>query len=199
MSNEGKKLLMILGGFAGIAVIVVLTAFAMKLIFSSSETQKMPTVDPVVAPQPAPVVQVAPTAQVTSVKPHYVSSSSPKRQCREVAHTVYVAQKSSAPGAGAVLGGVTGGLLGSQVGGGNGRIVTSAAGAAIGALAGNSVQNSMNSAQPHTVYSTVCSTNNVKSSVQKGYEVTYTYEGKQGVVIMDNPPMIGSALPLPLS
>ena len=203
MSHEGKKTLFILGGVAGIAIIVILTTLAMKFILQSPLTQapaEKPVVEKIVVEkaveQPQPP---APTAQVIDVKPHYVSASIPKQRCRDVRRVAYESQESHTPGAGAVVGGVAGGLLGSQVGGGNGRLVTTAAGAAIGALTGNSVQNSMNAPQSHIVHSTVCSTHYVKTSIKKGYEVTYTYSGKQGVIIMDNPPMIGSVLPFPNS
>lgn len=201
MSAESKKILVWLGGFAGLAVIVILTTLAMKLILNPSTTPNTPAVaaQPAeVAPAPA-ATPVAPTAQVISVKPHYVSVSIPKESCHETQHVVYVEQQSQAPGAGAVIGGVTGGLLGSTVGGGNGRIVTSAAGAVIGAFTGNSMQNSMNTPEAHTIYGTRCKTYYSQSSKQKGYEVTYIYNGTQGVVIMDNAPMIGSALPIPLN
>ncbi|TAK74015.1 MAG: glycine zipper 2TM domain-containing protein [Gammaproteobacteria bacterium] len=198
MNNEGKKILMLLGGAAGIAIIVVLTTWALQAILQRpAVVPPSPPIEKPVVEQP--VVPVTPTAQVINVKPHYTSTSIPKRQCHEAEHVVYVSQETHSPGAGAVIGGVAGGLLGSQVGGGTGRIVTSAAGAAIGALTGNSMQNSMNAPQPHAVHSVACSTHYVKTSVQNGYEVTYTYDGKQGVVIMNNPPMVGSVLPLPLN
>lgn len=198
MSAESKKMLVWLGGIAGLAVIVVLTTFAMKLILNPNSAASAPSTQAVVTPvaeTPAP----APTAQVISVKPHYVSVSVPKESCHETQHVVYTQSESQAPGAGAVIGGVTGGLLGSTVGGGNGRLVTSAAGAVIGAFTGNSMQSSMNSPEAHTIYGTRCKTHYVSSSKQKGYEVTYTYNGTQGVIIMDNPPLVGSALPLPLN
>jgi uncharacterized protein YcfJ len=202
--NEGKKMLILLGGVSGIAVIIVLTVFALQLILQRNAMSPAPVVEkPVVQISPAPVVeklvpQTAPAAQVTSVKPHYISGTIPKRECRKVQRIVYVSQGSSANGAGAVIGGVTGGLLGSQVGGGNGRIVTSAAGAAIGALTGNSVQNSMNAPQPRVVYSTICYTHRVKTTIQKGYEVAYSYNGQPGVIIMNDSPLVGSVLPFPI-
>ena len=201
MSTESKKMLVWLGGLAGLAVIVILTTLAMKLILNPNTTSAAPAVatQPVTAAQAPAEPTPAPTAQVISVKPHYVSISTPKESCHETQHVVYVQQQSQSPGAGAVIGGVTGGLLGSTVGGGNGRIVTSAAGAVIGAFTGNSMQNSMNTPEAHTIYGTRCKTYYSSSSKQKGYEVTYTYNGSQGVVIMDNAPMVGGALPIPLN
>jgi uncharacterized protein YcfJ len=205
MSTESKKMLVWLGGFTGLAVIIVLTTLVMKLILNPNTAASTPAVAPAqqttaAAAAPAPAASATPAfAQVISVKPHYVSVSVPKESCHETQHVVYVEQQSQAPGAGAVIGGVTGGLLGSTVGGGNGRIVTSAAGAVIGAFTGNSMQNSMNTPEARTIYGTRCKTYYSTASRQKGYEVTYSYNGTQGVVVMDNAPMVGSGLPLPLS
>lgn len=198
MSTESNKMLAWLGGFAGLAVIVVLTTLAMKLILNPNTAANAPAVATAQPAAAAPAATPA-FAQVISVKPHYVSVSVPKESCHETQHVVYVEQQSQAPGAGAVIGGVTGGLLGSTVGGGNGRIVTSAAGAVIGAFTGNSMQNSMNTPEARTIYGTRCKTYYSESTKQKGYDVTYTYNGTQGVIVMNNAPMVGSGLPLPLN
>jgi uncharacterized protein YcfJ len=190
MSQDSRKMLILLSGFLGIAVITVLTAFAMKEIFQAPK-------EPVVQATQTPAPAAAPTAIVIDVKPHYVSTLSPKRNCQAVPHVEYVTDPNQASGAGAVIGGVTGGLLGSQAGGGRGKIVTSVAGAVLGAVAGDSVEKNMNSAKPHTVYSMQCSKSYTKTNVRKGYEVTYTYLDKQGMVVMDNPPVLGSVLPFP--
>jgi uncharacterized protein YcfJ len=85
------------------------------------------------------------------------------------------------------------------MGGGRGKIVTSIGGAVLGAIAGDSVQKNMNAAQPHTVYTMQCSKTYIKTNVRKGYEVTYSYLDKQGMMIMDNPPVLGSVLAVPAS
>lgn len=190
MSQESKKVIIFLSGFLGVAVITVVTAFAMKEIF---QAPKEPVSQIAQAPTPAP----APSAIVINVKPHYVSGIAPKNNCQAVPHVEYITDPNQANGAGAVIGGVAGGLLGSQAGGGRGKIVTSVAGAVLGAVAGDSVQKNMNAAQPHTVYTMQCSKNYIKTNVRKGYEVTYTYLDKQGMIIMDNPPVLGSVLSLP--
>ncbi len=187
MMSDTKKLVLWLIGAAGFSAIAVMTAFAMKLVL-----QEKPEV---VASAPA-AVPVPETAEVVSVKPHYVTESYPERQCRRVQHTVYASQQSAVSGAGAVIGGVAGGLLGSTVGGGTGRIVASAAGAVVGAMTGSSMQDNMNQPQPYAAYSTHCTTHTVSNVVQKGYEVSYRYHGNEGMVILNNPPSIGSALPL---
>ena len=205
MSTEGKKMTVLVGGVLGIAIIVVLTAFALKMIFQPNEASiEKPTQPAAQATVVQPAIQAtteapqANVAQVISVKPHYVEKSIPKRECHDVRRVVYVKQESQAPGAGAIIGGVTGGLIGTQVGQGHGRLLATGAGAAIGALAGNSVQNNMNEPQAREVYNTICSTHYIKTTVQKGYDVTYSYNGQQGVVTMDNAPMVGSALPVPI-
>ncbi len=192
MMSDTKKLVLWLVGAAGLGVIAVATAFAMKLVLQEKPEVTAPAAVQQAA-QPAPV---ADTAEVVAVKPHYVTESYPERQCRRVQHTVYVAQQSGVPGAGAVIGGVAGGLLGSQVGGGTGRIVASAAGAVVGAMTGSSMQDNMNQPQPYAAYSTHCTTHTVNNVVQKGYEVSYRYHNSEGMVILNNPPIIGSALPL---
>lgn len=194
MSSDIKKMLIGLAGVTGLAIIIVLTTLAMKWVLQPSQDKTKEPAPVVATPAPAPSV-----AQVVSVKPHYVSETIPERRCHEVQHTIYVNQQSSAPGAGAILGGVAGGLLGSQVGGGSGRIVASVAGATVGAITGAGMQESMNQPQPYAAYSTQCKTHYIKTSVQKGYEVTYMYNGSQGTMLMNNPPLIGSALPLPLN
>lgn len=195
MSGESKKVFLWLAGAAGAAVIVVLTTLAMKLILKPDS----PAVTPPAAVAAAPTPAVPSVAQVIAVKPHYVSESIPERRCHEVQHTVYVNQESSAPGAGAVVGGVAGGLLGSQVGGGRGKIVASVAGATIGAITGANMQSNMNQPQPYAAYSTQCATHYIKTSVQKGYEVTYLYNGVQSTMLMNNAPVVGTTLPLPLN
>lgn len=187
MNQESKKVVIFLSGFLGVAIITVVTAFAMKEIFQSPKEPVTQTAQAVTTP----------TATVIDVKPHYVSALVPKRNCQAVPHVEYITDPNQASGAGAVIGGVAGGLLGSQAGGGRGKLVTTATGAVLGAMVGDNVQKNMNAAQPHTVYTMQCSKNYIKTTTQKGYEVTYSYLNKQGVIIMDNPPVLGSVLPFP--
>src|SRR5262249_36846534 len=142
------------------------------------------------APPPPP-----PMAQVINVNPHYVTTSKPQKHCYQRPQTIYPQQDNSPPLAGAVIGGVTGGLAGSAV---NGKSHNAAivAGAALGALTGGAVQKNMNKPQPQTIYVTQCTTKTVSSKVQKGYEVTYLFNGQQGMILMDNPP-VSNMIPPP--
>src|SRR5579883_425992 len=193
MSTETKKVLVLLGGAMGVALIAIGTT----LVIQKLNQQPVPAPVPVVAqtPTPAPI----PAAQVISVKPHYEQVSAPYKNCKQVAHVVYEQQESSHPLAGAAVGGVAGGMIGHSIGGNDhAKLLASAAGAAIGAISGSYVQQSLNKPQAHTVYSTVCSTHHTTKQIQKGYEVTYIYQGQQNVVIMESAPLVGSTLNLPI-
>lgn len=196
MSITTGKVLGLIGGAVAIAGVSVGSVLLVQNLSHKNETVAQ------VAPE-APSVPSVPVAQVVAVAPHYVTSSKPVKNCYPTQQVVYThpqQQPSTLPNAGAVIGGVAGGLAGSAVHG-NGRDVALAAGAAIGALSGNAIQKSMNApAQPQAqvVNSTHCSTHTVTNKVQKGYEVTYLYNGQQGMVIMDVPPT-SNVLPLPIT
>lgn len=145
-------------------------------------------------PPPAPTPQVA---QVLAVAPHMVSVSQPKQSCWQQPHTILVPQQAQVPAAGAVIGGVAGGLAGSLIKG-NAHEIAIGTGAALGALTGNSIQKKANQPIPVTRYVTKCSTTTTTKQKQEGYEVTYSYNGQQGMVIMSTPP-VGNTLPLPIT
>lgn len=200
-----KKIVSIILGALGL---VVLSSFATIGILSLRD-QKQPAVDTPPPPPPAPVAVVEPPAppvppapqmaQVVSVNPHYVTVSKPHKQCYQKPETIYTQAQpqNTPPVGGALVGGVAGGLAGSAV---KGKHHTAAivAGAALGALTGGAVQNNMNQPQPQpqTVYTTKCNTKYVDTKVKKGYEVVYFYNGVQGMVLMDNPP-VSNMIPPP--
>jgi uncharacterized protein YcfJ len=185
--TKSNTLLLIVGAIG----VLLLGAIGMLLAIKLT-TPAVPT--PVVAATPA--VPAVPMAQVVSVQPHYVLKSVPYRSCRQVPRTAYVQQQSSMPGAGTLLGGAAGGLLGNQVGEGRGRTAATIGGAVLGAVVGNQVQDNMNQPEARTVYVTVCNTRYTQKSVQSGYDVTYLYNGQQGATTMQNPPIVGSTVPL---
>jgi uncharacterized protein YcfJ len=253
MTNDTKKLLLILSGALGISLISIGSTVVIQKILHPSNTSpattivatatpvppEAPTVvttataplttatttttSALVSPQAAPVAMpatsatvptavaatpVSPTAvaidptvaQIIAVKPHYVTVSVPHQRCHPVERVIYVQQpRPHTPiGAGAVVGGVAGGLLGSTIGHGDGKVIASAAGAAIGALSGNAIQNNMHHApQAETVYGRVCSSYTTSEKKQKGYEVTYMYNGQQGMVVLHHQPT-GTTLNLPI-
>lgn len=152
------------------------------------KTIKVAYVDPVIE-EPAPQV-----AEIISVKPHMVSVTVPSKQCEQVPHTYYVQSREAVPAAGAVIGGVAGGLAGSLVHG-HGREVAIGAGAALGALTGKQVQDNQHQAVPVVRYVTECNTQYITKKQQKGYDVTYVYNGQKNKVIMEKPP-VGNTIPL---
>jgi uncharacterized protein YcfJ len=192
MTSDTKKVFTLLGGALGIALIAVGATLVIQKISQPAPPPPAPPA-PVVAPQPE-----VPVAQIISVKPHYEDVSEPHKSCKQVAHVVYEQHQSAHPIVGAAVGGVAGGMIGHSIGGNsNAKLIASAAGAAIGAVSGNYVQRSLNKPQPETVYSTVCSTYKTTKHEQKGYEVTYLYQGQQSTVIMAAAP-VGTTLTLPI-
>ncbi len=195
MSKQTKTTLALIGGALGIALISAFAALSIQSMYNHHDTPPPPPppVEAPVAPPPA----LPPVAQVIAVSPHYVSQSYPVRNCQPVQNVVYGDAKKGIPGAGAVIGGVAGGLAGSAIHG-NGRNVAIGVGAAVGALSGNAIQQNMNQPQPQVITSTSCTTHTATKKVQKGYDVTYLYDGVQGSVRMSTPP-VGGTIPLPIT
>src|SRR5579872_5362669 len=175
MSSDTKKVVLLLSGALGIAFIAIGTTLIIQKL---NQPAPQPAPVPVVAQQTQP--QQPPMAQVIAVKPHYEDVSAPHKSCKQVAHVVYEQRDNGAPIAGAAVGGIAGGMIGHSIGGNDhAKMISSAAGAAIGALSGGYVQKSIEQPKPQTVYSTQCSSYHSTKSVQKGYEVTYTYQGRR--------------------
>ncbi len=201
ISQTKKIVLFVLGGIG----LVVLSSFAtIGAISLHSNKQAEPSPVAEVAPPPAPIAEVTPPpapidppapvvppappmAQVLSVKPHYVTTSKPVKSCYQEPQTIYPQQNNNPPIAGAVIGGVTGGFAGSAIRGKN-HTAAIVAGAALGAVTGGAVQKNMNQPKPQTIYVTQCHTKTVSSKVQKGYDVTYLYNGMQSTTVMSTPP-----------
>jgi len=119
-------------------------------------------------------------ARVLTVAPYMQTISVPQQVC-----TTSSAPPTTGgvPGVGSVIGGIAGALLGSQVGQGNGRIAAAAVGAATGALAGQSMQQD---APQQPVQS--CQTVYRTSQQADGYQVTYTYAGRQFTTVLPYDP-----------
>lgn len=190
MNVEVKKTLALLAGAFGVAVISVgMTLAAEKISAKPVEPVKPASaMNAANANTPINAAPVAMMGQVISVKPHYVTTMVPYRSCRQVQQVYYAQPYNYAPGAGAVLGGVTGGFIGNQFGHGRGRAAATVAGAVIGAVSGNAIEQNIYQPRPYASYSTICSKHYAKKIVQKGYEVTYVYNGQQNTAIMANPP-----------
>lgn len=130
------------------------------------------------------------TAQVISVNPRTETINVPRQECR----TEYEQRGSSYNSGdrdvgGAIIGGIAGGLLGGTVGKGKGRAVTAAIGAATGALVGDRLDNSNNG---YNSYSTRpierCSSVDSWQTVNRGYLVTYRYNGRDYTTVMPYDP-----------
>lgn len=124
-------------------------------------------------------------ARVIAVAPQTEQVNYPRQECR----TEYVRESySNRSPVGAIIGGVAGGLLGSQIGKGNGRVAGAAVGAGVGAIVGDRVGNS----QATTTYGTrpvdSCYTVDNWQTVNRGYLVTYRYNGRDYSQVMDNDP-----------
>lgn len=191
-----KTVLTILGAIG----LVILGAWGMWTFNKVSTSASTPAVAP-----PAPTtsaVSAAPAAndmaQVVSVKPHYVEKNVAYRSCHAVAHTEVTAPPPPT-GAGAIIGGLAGGVAASNIGHGDGKTAATIGGALLGAVAGNAVEGSMQQPQAQTVYAPECVTKYTKKSVQNGFEVTYTYNGQQGVTVMDKAPIVGTTIPVKLT
>lgn len=194
MATDSKTILAYIGGGFIVALVGGFTMLGFQKLLLNPSTPAPATT--VAAAPAAPAAPAYPMAQVVNVQPHYVSYSVPYRACYQVARTIFIPQPEYYPGAGTVIGGVAGGVLGNQIGEGRGRTVATIGGALLGALAGNGVQESMNQPQPNTIYETHCRTKYAARSRQQGYNVTYVYNGQQGVMVMPVPPA-SNMIPLP--
>ena len=133
-------------------------------------------------------------AEVVAVKEITETVVIPREHCEDVHVQHQAPVKDEQRIAGTVVGGLAGGLLGSAIGGGNGKTLATVAGAAAGGFAGNQVQKNMQQKDVVTTSERRCKTLNEKSQKVVGYNVTYRFEGKDGVVRMPFKP--GPTLPV---
>ena len=133
-------------------------------------------------------------AEVVSVKEVTQTIVTPREHCEDVQVQHQAPVKDERRIAGTVVGGLAGGLLGSAVGGGKGKTLATVAGAAAGGYAGNQVQKNMQQKDVVTTSEHRCKTLNEKSQKVVGYNVTYRFEGKDGIVQMPFRP--GPTLPV---
>lgn len=105
-------------------------------------------------------------AQVLSRTPVFKPVPVPRQVCTPVTST-------HSSGAGALLGAVAGGAIGHQIGGGSGQALATMAGVVGGALIGQQLETPVTS---NTLHCTVQTTLEQRIT---GYQVVYTYAGKQ--------------------
>lgn len=127
--------------------------------------------------------EISDTAQVISSRPIYQNRSSQECHMESVAGA---AQQGGERGmSGSILGGIAGALLGAQVGQGNGRIAAAGAGAIAGAVTGDRLQNN-GSGVGQASQQQVCQ--QVSKQEVTGYEVRYSYLGREGSTVMQQQP-----------
>jgi uncharacterized protein YcfJ len=141
----------------------------------------------------APVVYQD-NARVMRVAPRIEQVSTPQEECRMEVERVAPVQANTQGRSlgGAIIGGIAGGILGNQVGGGNGRTAATAIGAVGGALVGDNVASNMNGNQvpPGPIERQVRRCNVVNRVVERnaGYDVSYSYNGRNYTTVMPNDP-----------
>lgn len=133
-------------------------------------------------------------AEVVAVKEVVETVVTPREKCEDVQVQHQAPVKDEHRIAGSVVGGLAGGLLGSTVGGGNGKTLATVAAAAAGGFAGNQVQKKMQERDVVTTTEHRCKTIDERSKKVSGYDVTYRFDGKEGVVRTSFKP--GSTLPM---
>jgi uncharacterized protein YcfJ len=120
-------------------------------------------------------------ARVISVTPQVERVNNPVQECRtEYVRESYYEDARPSNG-GAIIGTIAGGLIGSRFGGGNGRLVTTAVGAGLGAVIGDRHDNRYSQRREHVETRPVerCVTVDHWETVNRGYLVTYEYNGRQ--------------------
>ncbi len=121
-------------------------------------------------------------AEVVAVKEVMETVVTPRERCEDIQVQHQAPVKDDNRIVGTVVGGVAGGLIGSAFGGGKGKTLATVAGAAAGGFAGNQVQEGMQQRDVSTSSEHRCRTVNERSHKSVGYNVTYRFDGKQGVV-----------------
>ena len=105
-------------------------------------------------------------AQVLSRTPVYEQVHVPQQVCTPVATT-------TTSGAGALMGAIAGGAIGHQIGGGSGQALATMAGVIGGAMLGDRIEAPV---AGNTVH---CTVQHTTQNRIVGYQVVYTYAGKQ--------------------
>jgi uncharacterized protein YcfJ len=133
-------------------------------------------------------------ARVVDVRPITDTVSEPREVCRDEPVVQQVPVRDEHRVAGTLLGAAIGGVLGNQVGGGDGRKIATVVGAMGGGFAGTRVQDRIQRSNTTTTTERRCETVYEPREVTRGYDVTYSYEGRTQTVRMDHAP--GDRLPV---
>lgn len=128
------------------------------------------------------------TARVLSVVPQTERVNNPRQEC----HTEYSRGSYSSRDrdvGGSIIGGIAGGLIGSQIGKGKGRIAGAAVGAVTGAIVGDRIDNSDRRDYGYNSRPVErCTQIDNWQIVNRGYLVTYRFNGRDYTTTMANDP-----------
>ncbi len=118
-------------------------------------------------------------AKVISAVPQVERVNEPRQQCTtEYVRESYSIREDRSP-TGSIIGGIAGGLLGSTIGRGNGRVAAAAVGAGVGAVVGDRIStNQRDSYSSRERPVERCVTVDNWRTVERGYLVTYRYNGR---------------------
>ena len=133
-------------------------------------------------------------AEVVDVREVKETVTTPREVCQPVQVSRQKPVQDEHQVLGTVAGAVIGGVLGNQVGGGSGKKAATVAGAAAGGYAGNKTQERMQTNNTYQTTETQCETVMDQQQVLKGYQVTYSIDGEEDSVFMEQHP--GSRIPL---
>ena len=127
-------------------------------------------------------------ADVVSVAPAFNNDQTARQECNDEAVTQQVPIKDENRIAGTAIGAVIGGVLGNQICGGDAKKIATAAGAVAGGYAGSKTQKHLQESNTEAVVEERCETVYDNHVIPAGFDVTYMFDGKQGVVRMDHDP-----------
>lgn len=187
----------------GLGVIIATAGTALALRDKAPEFAEVLEVTPikdVIEPEYAQVVSVTPKrdpnepefADVLNVKP-IKERGAAREVCRDQVVTHRRPVNDQHQVLGTTTGAIVGGLLGHQVGGGNGKKVATAVGAIAGGVAGHNIQTNMQRNSTYQTSERRCSTQRGQDQIV-GYDVTYSFDGREDVVQMDHKP--GRTIPV---
>lgn len=133
-------------------------------------------------------------AEVVAVEPAFDEKRIPRQVCHQAMVERQVPPKDEKRVAGAVIGAAVGGAIGHQVGSGSGNTAATIAGAAAGGYAGSKIQKKMQESNTEMVAQERCETVYDTERTPAGFDVTWEFEGRQGVVRLDHDP--GRRIPM---
>ncbi len=127
-------------------------------------------------------------AEVTAVEPITETYFVAREECYDEVVEEVAPKRDENQITGTVVGAVLGAVLGKQVGGGNGKKLATVAGAAAGGYAGRRIQQDMQGKNVQTRIERRCQTLQDPKQRVTGYQVSYSFRGETGSVVMAQRP-----------